>query len=160
MVRVDPATDAWFEALAQSDDVFEARFGVRVEPGWAGFEGVIEWTLSCLQKGQPAEWGTHLIFDDDGTLVGNGGWKGAPVDDVAELGYAVAPARQGRGIATAVVRELVSRGRAAGLRLVLAHTLPEPSASTAVLTRCGFRNAGDADEDGVAVWRWELPIES
>ena len=156
MVRVEPAREGWFEALADGDDVFEARFGIRAEPGWAGFEGVIEWTLSCLQRGLPAEWGTHLIFDEDGTLIGNGGWKGAPVDGVAELGYAVAPARQGQGVATAVVHQLVARGWEAGLRMILAHTLPDLSASTTVLTRCGFTHVGDADEDGVPVWRWEL----
>lgn len=39
-------------------------------------------------------WGSHLFFDDDRALLGLGGWKGEPID---ELDYAVAPARQGRG---------------------------------------------------------------
>jgi [ribosomal protein S5]-alanine N-acetyltransferase len=90
--------------------------------------------------------------------VGFGGWKGPPDDGVAELGYAVAPARQGRGLATAVVRTLVDRARAAGLRAVIAHTLPEDNPSTSVLRRCGFVLAGEVIEDGEAVWRWELPL--
>lgn len=101
--------------------------------------------------------GPHLVFDDDGALVGNGGWKGAPVDGTAELGYAVAPARRGKGIATAVVQTLVERGRTAGVRLVRAHTLAEESASTSVLRRCGFSKIAELDDpDEGKVWRWEL----
>ena len=39
---------------------------------------------------------------------------------------------------------------------VRAHTLPQPSASTRVLTKCGFRHIGAVidPEDGL-VWRWE-----
>lgn len=64
--------------------------------------------------------------------------EGAPADGAAELGYAVAPARQGRGVATAVVRELVRRARIADLQMVFAYTLAAESASTSVLARCGF----------------------
>ena len=79
----------------------------------------------------------------------------------AELGYAVAPARQGRGIASAVVRELVRRARAASVAVVVAHTLPAESASTAVLRRCGFTRTGEVtDDDEGTVWRWELPLDA
>jgi RimJ/RimL family protein N-acetyltransferase len=77
---------------------------------------------------------------------------------MVELGYAVAPARQGRGIATAAVRILIDRARAAGATVVRAHTLPQPSPSTRVLIRCGFTQVGEVDDpDGDAgrVWRWE-----
>jgi RimJ/RimL family protein N-acetyltransferase len=107
----------------------------------------------------PGEWAPQIFFDDDGALVGNGGWKGVPVDGAAELGYAVAPARQRRGIATAVVRELVERARRAGLRVVVAHTLAEENASTNVLTRCGFTRIAELDDpDEGRTWRWELPL--
>ena len=79
----------------------------------------------------------------------------------AELGYAVAPKRQGRGIATAAVRELLARGERAAeagvdLRVATAHTLPEENASTAVLRHCGFTMASVVDDptDG-PIWRWE-----
>lgn len=99
------------------------------------------------------------LFDDDGTLVGFGGWKGPPVNGAAELGYAVAPECRGRGIATAVVRELVTRARGANLRVVVAHTLPENSSSTTVLHRCGFVHVGAVvDPDDGVVWRWELSL--
>ena len=161
MVRVEPVGLLWMEALAEGDDVFAARFGIPVVSGWAVFPEVIPTALRSLQDGVSQEWGLHLFFDDDGALVGNGGWKGPPVDGVAELGYAVAPARRGRGIASAVVRELVTRARAAGVRVVVAHTLPARSASTTVLRRRGFCRTSDAvDPDDGVVWRWELALAS
>ena len=93
-------------------------------------------------------------------MIGNGGWKGPPVDGAAELGYAVAPARQGRGVATAVVRELVRRARVAGLQMVFAHTLAAESASASVLARCGFAKVAELiDPDEGPVWRWELHLD-
>lgn len=156
-VRVEPATLAWMEALAEGDDQLTSRFGIAVVPGWAGFPEAISAVVQALrQEPQPA-WGPHLIFDGDGALVGFGGWKGAPREGMVELGYAVAPQRQGRGIATAAVGQLVARARAARLAVVVAHTRPETSASTTVLRRCGFRRAGEVvdPEEGVT-WRWEL----
>ena len=155
-VRVEPATLPWLTALAAGDDVFTAQFGIPVAPGWAVFAEAIPRALEAAKAGQPAAWGTHLFFDADGALAGIGGWKGEPVDGVAELGYAVAPERRGRGIATAVVRELVARARAIGLRLVVAHTVAETSASTAVLQRCGFTRVAEVvDPDIGVLWRWE-----
>lgn len=159
MVRVEPATVAWLEALVEGDDVFEERFGIPVEPDWAGFPEAVPPVLAELRDGRPADWGPHLFFAaDDGALIGFGGWKGPPVDGAAELGYAVAPARQGRGVATEVVRILVERARSAGVALVLAHTLPEESPSTGVLRRSGFTMVGEVAEGDDAVWRWELPV--
>lgn len=121
MIRVSPVTREWAEALAEGDAVFSERFGVAVEPDWSGVPEALPFLLEWARRGGAAAWGPHLFFDEDGSLVGNGGWKGAPVDGAAELGYAVAPSRQGRGIATAVVRELVERARVARVATVVAH---------------------------------------
>ena len=159
MVRVVPAQLDWLEALAERDAVFEQRFGITVVPGWVGFPEALPYAVREAREGDLGEWGSHLFFDDDGALVGFGGWKGRPVDGVAELGYAVSPDRQRRGIATEVVRQLLERARAAGLQMVCAHTLAEPNASTKVLERCGFSFAGDVtDPDEGTVWRWELAL--
>jgi len=159
MVRVEPIRREWAEALAEGDEVFADRFGIAVEAGWSGFPEAVPILLAAASSGVAGEWGPQLFFDDDGALVGNGGWKGRPVDGAAELGYAVAPARQRRGIATAVVRELVERARRAGLRVVVAHTLAEENASTKVLTRCRFGRTAELDDpDEGRVWRWELRI--
>ena len=112
-----------------------------------------------LRKSDP--WGTHLIFDAaDGALVGFGGFKGAPVDGRVEIGYAIAQERRNRGLAGAAVLLMVERARSAGVHVVVAHTLSEPNASTAVLTRCGFTRVATVEDpdDGVQVWRWELDL--
>jgi RimJ/RimL family protein N-acetyltransferase len=159
MVRVVPVTREWAEALAQGDAVFQQRFGIPVEAGWFGFPEAIGFLVKAGKGEVSSEWGPQLFFDEDGALVGNGGWKGPPTEGTAELGYSVAPSRQGRGIATAAVLELIERGRKAGLRRVIAHTLPEESASTTVLMRCGFQKTGERlDPDDGLVWRWELPL--
>jgi aminoglycoside phosphotransferase (APT) family kinase protein/RimJ/RimL family protein N-acetyltransferase len=160
-LRVVPAQRDWLEALAESDEAFTRLTGIPVEPGWfAEFPGIVRYCLQRLDAGDDPAWSIHLFFDTDhgGALVGNGGWKGAPVDGVAELGYAVAPACRNRGIASGAVSVLLAQARDAGLHTVIAHTLRERSASTRVLERRGFTNVGDEHEDGVPVWRWERPV--
>lgn len=159
-MRVAPTTADWAEALAEGDDVFTRRLCVPVASGWSGFPETVPLMLAATRRGTPAQWGPHLIFDDDGALVGSGGWKGQPVDGVIELGYAVAPSRRNRGIATAAVSELLRRALAARVRLVVAHTLPAESASTTVLRRCGFTKKAElADPEDGPVWRWERPLD-
>jgi glutathione peroxidase len=162
VVTVLPARLEWLEALSGGDETFTARFGIPVVAGWVGFPDALPLAVDGARKDPGNEWGTHLFFDDqDGALVGFGGWKDAPRAGIVELGYAVAPARQGRGIATDVVRELLRRAREAGVDMVIAHTLPEESASTAVLHKCGFtRGADSADPDEGTVWRWEMRLDA
>ena len=159
-LRIEPVKPEWADALSNSDAEFTRRFAVPVEAGWAGFPEALPVIVAAAREGGPGPWGPHLFFGEDGALIGNGGWKGPPVDGAAELGYAVAPARQGRGVATAVVRELVRRARVAGLQMVFAHTLAAESASTSVLTRCGFAKVAELiDPDEGPVWRWELRLD-
>jgi [ribosomal protein S5]-alanine N-acetyltransferase len=160
MIRVAPAEPEWAKALVEGDAVFSERFGIPVEAGWFVFPEAFPLLVDAARRAEPDRWGLHLLFDDDGALVGNGGWKGPPVSGVAELGYAVAPARRERGVATSAVRELISHARVARLRTVVAHTLADTSASTAVLTRCGFTKVSDlVDPDNGRVWRWEVELK-
>jgi RimJ/RimL family protein N-acetyltransferase len=76
---------------------------------------------------------------------------------MAEIAYGVNPEYQGKGYATEAAAALVSYALGTGqARVVRAHTLPEPNASTRVLSKCGFRQVGEVidPEDGL-VWRWE-----
>jgi [ribosomal protein S5]-alanine N-acetyltransferase len=163
-IRVVPARLDWLTALVESDAVFAERFGVPVEPGWIGFPEALPFAVDAARDHDADPWGSHLFFDDDGVLVGFGGFKGPPSAGRVEIGYAVAPSRQGRGIATAATRWMIDRARDAGVEAVVAHTLAEVNASTAVLERCGFVHAdttadpdGDVTED---VYRWELLLSS
>jgi [ribosomal protein S5]-alanine N-acetyltransferase len=160
--RIEPVRAEWIEALVESDGAFSERFGMPVVPGWVGFPEALPYALEAARSKDCDPWGSYLFFDDDGALVGFGGFKGAPVDGIVEIGYAIAPPRQGRGAATQAVEAMVSRARDAGVDVVIAHTLAELSASTTVLARCHFAMVATvADPDGgvtEGVWRWERSL--
>lgn len=103
--------------------------------------------------------GYALSFDDDGALVGIGGFKGPPAGDMVEIGYAVAPSRQGRGIATAAVQYFLTRAARDGVAMVIAHTLAGVNASTRVLSKTGFvRRSRERDPEVGEVWLWERSL--
>jgi len=162
-MRVEPLRLEWIEALVIDDATFTERFGVPVVDGWAGFPEALPFALEGARRHDADPWGTHVFFDDDGALVGFGGFKGPPADGAVEVGYAIAPARQGRGLAREATRAMVELARAGAVARVVAHTLATPNASTAVLTRCGFvLVAATSDPDGAVegdVWRWELELD-
>ena len=149
------------EALLLGDEEFEARYGMTVAPGYLDFPEVLEPTRDALVADVPPEWWSHLIIDAaSNTVIGFGGYKGPPTAGEVEIGYSVAPEFQRRGHATAAARLLVEHARAAGCRLVSAHTLPEPNASTRVLQRCGFVRSDDFEDPEMGtVWRWVLPLD-
>jgi RimJ/RimL family protein N-acetyltransferase len=106
--------------------------------------------------------GFELVHQGSGTVVGRCGFKGPPADGVVELAYGVSPEHQGKGYATEAAAVLVNYALShEGVRTVRAHTLPQQSASTRVLTKCGFRCIGEVidPEDGL-VWRWERSKET
>ena len=157
-VAVVPARLDWLEALVEGDHVFTERFGVAVEAGWAGFPEALPATVESARRQTEDPWGTQLFFEDE-TLVGLGGFYGPPVDGMVEIGYAVAPSRQRRGVATAAVEILLGRAVEAGVALVIAHTLARVNPSTAVLGKTGFvRTSVHDDPDLGEVWRWERAL--
>jgi [ribosomal protein S5]-alanine N-acetyltransferase len=142
--------------LAFEPEDFPARFGLALVPGWA-VPGTLGPTVDALEAGVDPAWLTHLIVEG-GSVVGMGGFTGPPRDGEVEIGYQVAPARRGRGVATAAVRAWVGRARAAGVRRVVARTDPASGtvdASDAVLRRVGFSRDPGRD-DGSRWWRLDL----
>lgn len=103
--------------------------------------------------------GFTLVHRADGSAVGKCGFKGPPgADGTVEIAYGVAPEHQGKGYATEAAAALVTYAfKHPQVRVVRAHTLPQPNASTRVLTKCGFRKVGEViDPDDGLVWRWEI----
>ena len=102
--------------------------------------------------------GFVLVHRATNSVIGKCGFKGPPgADGAVEIAYGVAPEHQGKGYATEAAEALVSYAFGNGqVSVVRAHTLPEPNASTRVLTKCGFQRVGEVidPEDGL-VWRWE-----
>lgn len=101
--------------------------------------------------------GFTMVRRDDGAPVGSCAYKSPPDSEgVVEIAYGVAPEHQGRGYATEAAQLMVLHAFENGVRMVRAHTLPEPNASTRVLSKCGFAYVGEVvDPDDGLVWRFE-----
>ena len=155
---VVPVTREQAEVLLTAPETFLQRFGLTLVPGYLAFPEALPHTLQALKNGADPAWSSHLIVAGR-EVVGFGGFTGPPRDDAVEIGYSVAPARQGRGHATAAIRAWVQGARRAGVGRVVAHTLPGENPSVRVLRRVGFRRDGEAtDADVGTVWRWILPL--
>lgn len=105
---------------------------------------------------RPAPWGNYIAWRD-GNAVGCCGFKNVPeTGNPPEIGYMTFPAVERSGVATAMAGALVTIAAAAGVAMVIAHTLPGRNPSNRALVRTGFVRAGDAmDADEGPVWRWE-----
>jgi len=74
-----------------------------------------------------------------------------------EIAYFTFPEHEGQGCATEMARQLTEMAlQDPQVQRVIAHTLPEPNASTHVLEKNGFRFVGSTEdpEEGT-IWRWE-----
>jgi ribosomal-protein-alanine N-acetyltransferase len=150
--------------LAVLDAAIEGRPALALELGCDVAEGwdVFGQSLGRIRDAVAADpestrWGMRLfVLDAPRVLVGWGGFKGPPRDGVVELGYAIAPDWERRGIATAAVGELLREAYAApGVRSVIAHTLPETGPSVRVLGKAGFQYESAVVSDGVGTtWRF------
>jgi ribosomal-protein-alanine N-acetyltransferase len=132
-----------------------------IAEGWEGFPEALP-VLRDSYRGtsEAQEWGSLFFIETGGpTLVGLGGFKGPPsAEGVVEIGYAIAPAFRGQGLATEAVAQMIERARsAAAVRAVDAHTLGCDNPSTRVLQRNGFRKIAEWDDptDG-PIWHWRL----
>lgn len=119
-----------------------------------------DWLALFEAATEPNPWihGFEMTRKTNGTVVGSCGFKGPPTaEGVVEIAYGVVEEHQGQGYATEAAQALTSFAFShEEVRLVRAHTLPEPNASTRVLTKCGFQNVGEViDPDDGPVWRWE-----
>lgn len=151
-------------ALIEGPDQFERLAGLRVAPELRGFlvsdDVSPAWIAALREAHGPDPWrhGFFVQHREDGTVIGSAGFKGAPDSTgMVEIAYGVVPPYQGRGYATEAAAALVQfASRSGAVRLIRAHTRPEPNASTRVLEKCGFRRMAELvdPEDGL-VWRWE-----
>ena len=147
------------DAALAGDDALGRALGHDVVPGWATFREALPPTRDALVDHPNGHaWGTRLfVSGDPPELVGWGGFKGPPKGGVVEVGYEIAAARRGRGLATAATNAMVAEALADDrVTKVVANTLPERNASTRVLEKVGFTYEAAAAEDGEVVWRYAL----
>ncbi len=99
------------------------------------------------QVASGSELGPYVIISsDDAIVVGELG--GAFVNDgTVEVGYAVVRSREGQGLATAAVRELLRRlALLPDVRRVVAHTPLDRPASARVVEKAGFSFVREVDD--------------
>lgn len=158
LILIDPAMLTALEIAPQS---FEAVHHARLDGVGELARDVARQTLAMVGAvpRDPA-WGGYLAIDeDDGAVVGTCGFKTGPgADGSIEIAYFTFPQFERQGYATAMAARLVTMAIASpAVRLVFAHTLAEPNASTRVLEKTGLHFVGEVTdpEDG-RVWRWEF----
>ena len=113
-----------------------------------------DWLALFASSAERDPWvhGFSVVQNENGAVVGTGGFKGPPAEGVVEIAYGVAPEHQNKGYATEVAAALVGYAFAFGeVNVVRAHTLPDAVASKRVLAKCGFDHVGDVvdPEDGL-----------
>ena len=107
-------------------------------------------------------WGTWYFLlaesDKPRMLIGNGGFKGKPVNGVCEIGYSLLPEYQGRGLGSEAARALVAWAfEHEKVEVVAAETLPELAASIGVMQSCGMRFVSNGKpEEGMQTVRYEV----
>lgn len=163
------ATEAQLRAELAGRGEFAEALGARVPENWPPElygehdSAAVRWVLGRMVEAQAErrffQYYFVLVEDDGGrTLVGVGGFKGAPVDGTVELGYEVLPQYRRRGFATEATAGMLTFAFSHGdVQTVAAQTLPHLVASIGVLQRCGFRLVGDGDADGVIRFEIERP---
>ena len=145
--------------LAERDDpaAWRAALAAEVTAEWPPGEydhGALEFFVAQLEQ-QPPEMAVWYLWyavrpAPRPTLVAAAGFYGPPQEGCVEIGYSVVPVARNQGVAREVVDALVAFAFAHGVREVIAHTTDANTASTRVLTRCGFaREEGAGDGDSV-----------
>jgi ribosomal-protein-alanine N-acetyltransferase len=168
-LQLTPYSPEHFLALIEGEKQFEERFGMPAAEGLRAFfvSGDVSpaWLeqLRASVSADPWKHGFAVVHPESRSVIGNVGFKGPPdADGMVEIAYGIVPIFQGRGYATEAAEAGVGFAFNSGrVRVVRAHTLPTPNASTRVLTKCGFERIGEVvdPEDGL-VWRWERGKES
>jgi RimJ/RimL family protein N-acetyltransferase len=139
------------EAVLARIDALSPEDRAQVSPEW----------IAQMRSSPSGPWthGFALVERATKASVGYCAFKGPPGPDGAvEIAYSVEPEYRGRGYAKEAARALIDFAFGNDeVRVVRAHTLPQNSPSTSVLTACGFTPLGEVidPEDGL-VWRWEL----
>ena len=124
---------------------------------------VAQWIVQGIKDLSRLPWIPYTVIDDgdagDWAVVGGAGFHSPPHDGVVEIGYGIAESRQGRGIATAAVAQLIDLARLAGdAHRISAATGLDNIASQRVLAKCGFTRGEDLSGDEGPEQCWSLDL--
>jgi ribosomal-protein-alanine N-acetyltransferase len=133
-------------ALLVENRAFMAPWEPIREPAYATVEGQVETIHAVLAEHARGGCLPHVVVSDRrvvGRITLNGIVRGA--FQSCSVGYWIAQAWNGRGLATAALGEMVRIAfDELGLHRIQAETLPHNTASQRVLAHCGFERIGFA----------------
>lgn len=158
-----PANLPMLEAIASEDwpTLSALLGGVDFAEHWLHFPEAMIWMRDFLRdQSVDLRWWNYLIVHrQDVRVIGTCGYKGTPsfLGEV-EIGYEIAEAYQGRGLATEAARALVEHGFGhEAVKSILAHTLAEKNASNHLLQKLGFQFIDEhIDIEDGKIWEWRL----
>ena len=129
-------------------------FAALVNEDWGQVADVVYGVVGKKVDPLPAmdpelHWGGYLVVDvDTRTVVGSCAFKSGPTDEgVVEIAYFTYPGHERRGYATAMAVKLMALASSSpDVSAIVAHTLPQRSASTRVLEKAGMHLVGEAHD--------------
>jgi [ribosomal protein S5]-alanine N-acetyltransferase len=151
-----------YEAILRSDQELAQYLGIEVRMGWTEFgdEPSVYSMERVRVNPQEEHWWQYLaVHRAENVLIGAGGYKGAPNRfGSVEIGYEIRPEYRNQGYATEFARGLIDFAfQSEGVKVVQAHTLAQPNASTHVLKKCGMNFVEEMyDTDDGTIWKWKL----
>lgn len=153
-----PATRKVLRYLGSDPEEFAEEYDVRLhEVSQAVAQQSLTFMKTFPYETKPEWFGYLVVEEETRRMVGTCSLKGPPVDGAVEIAYFTFPGFEGRGIGTEMARFLVQHaGTLPDVTAVTAHTAAERNASTRILEKIGMKLTGEEEEDGMAVWRWEL----
>jgi RimJ/RimL family protein N-acetyltransferase len=156
-----PATRQVLRHLASEPQDFADDHGIRLHDlSQSVAQHSLDFMRTFSLETSPEWFGHFAIEAESQQMVGVCSLKGPPVDGAVEIAYFTFPGFEGRGIGTEMARFALQRARKLpGVKRIIAHTAPERNASTRVLEKIGMSLAGEAEEEGMPVWRWEITVE-
>lgn len=160
-LKLIPCDQAHFDALLENEQAFAELLGARLAENWHAFPESIPFAKKMLEKDPAAlKWGMRVILDkSENKVIGTGGFKGAADENgMVEIGYAIAPEYQNRGLATEAARGMIDYSFSHDfVKIVDAHTLAEENASGKVLQKCGMTKIGEKfDKEDGHIWHWRI----
>jgi len=146
-IKLIEVTDDLRDLFRVSPQALGEHLGLSVPLGWPEFP-------DALSSPSIPGWPLFLFLDyDHRSILGSGGFLCAP-DHKGEIqvGYEIAPAYRGRGIATAAMEKVLSMHNGAR---PIAMTVVETGPSASVLRKLNFSNIGTHNlSDGTMIWMW------
>lgn len=157
LVRLDPAIE---QSLTNDPAYMEAM----IEDNWEQVANLVHQLIGRTLTATPVsvdklEWGGYFVVDTSTReVVGSCAFKNEPTEDGAvEIAYFTYPDFEGKGYATLMANKLIElASKSPTVKRVIAHTLPEASASTRVLEKVAMSFVGEViDPDDGRVWQWQ-----